>query len=247
MIYSLEIGGSKDDLIVYLPGGYYQAYTGQVYGPGPGSWIDSRDLELCKQLNQRTGYSIYSPAYNIGSSYSNTLKYPVPYNWIEKNVILYTLNRGFSRIHLVGFSGGASAASAQVLYYPYYNIKDMVLISSPMAVGPKVVHENAAYYSDKIHTNTLIIYGSQDTYRNGLDEWSKHNSGSWMIYPGGHDYGSELASVVNRIVEFLGTTPTPQKRKFKLMIDVQGFKVPVTLTEGEPLELKASVTGSIID
>jgi len=193
--------GTKD-LMCYVPGGVYWPAQGRVVGPDKG-WVDSRDLEFCKKINTKTGFGIYSKPYNVGWTYDRKRNVQKPINWIRKNIYDFAKSNGYERLHLVGFSGGGSVASSQLLYYPDKLVRSLVIISGPVANNPKAVHVNAAYFSDQITTRTLLVYGKDDGYRSQADLWIRNNRAAVLSeYEGGHDFQPRLDSVVQQVMDW---------------------------------------------
>jgi len=192
--------GSKD-LVCYVPGGVYWGAYGRITGPDSG-WVDARDLTLCKRINNEMGSGVYSRAYDIRGNYDARLRFYKPYNWI-RNIYTFAQANGYENLHLVGFSGGGSLASSQLLYYPDQMVRSLVIISGPVANSPVAVHVNAAYYADQIATRTLLVYGKDDGYRSHADLWRRNNRAAVLSeYTGGHDFQPRLDWVVQQVTNW---------------------------------------------
>jgi predicted esterase len=146
-----------------------------------------------------------------------------PINWIRKNIYDFAKSNGYERLHLVGFSGGGSVASSQLLYYPDRLVRSLVVISGPVANNPKAVHVNAAYFADQITARTLLVYGKDDGYRSQADVWIRNNQTAVLSeYAGGHDFRPRLEWVVEQVMDWhkksgkavlLTTKPRRKRRK----------------------------------
>lgn len=190
------------DLVCYVPGGVYWPAEGRVKGPDNG-WVDARDLELCRRINTKTGFGVCSMPYDVRCIADEQRDMFKPINWIRKNVYDFAKSNGYEMLHLVGFSGGGSVASSQLLYYPDKLVRSLVIISGPVANNPKAVHVNAAYFSDQITTRTLLVYGKDDGYRSQADVWIRNNRAAVLSeYAGGHDFQPRLGSVVQQVMDW---------------------------------------------
>jgi len=190
------------DLVCYLPGGVYWGAHGRITGPDKG-WVDARDLEFCKRVNKGTGFDTCRRDYDVRSKWDDNKRMYVPNKWVQKHIYDFAKSKGYERLHLVGFSGGGSVASSQLLYYPDRLVRSLVIISGPVANNPKAVHVNAAYYADQIATRTLLVYGNDDGYRSHADVWRRNNPDAVLKeYDGGHDFQSELDSVAKHVIDW---------------------------------------------
>ena len=237
----------QNDLICYLPGGIYWGSSGRVVSTDA-EWVDARDLEICIRLHQRTECGVYSLTYDIRSSFDTGLLFYKPHKWINR-VYDFAKTKGYTKVHLVGFSGGGSVASSQFLYYPDPIVRNLIIISGKTAHKPKAAHVNAAFYSDQITIPTLLIYGRTDGLRPDANEWIKNNLRAKLIeYEGGHDFQPMLKLVEDSIVQQIApeVTPPPSAgRKIKLQITINGIPVTVRLTEGEKQTITADVVATI--
>jgi len=209
-------------LVCYLPGGVYWGAHGRITGPDKG-WVDARDLEFCKRVNKETGFDVCRKNYDVRSKWNDNKRIYVPHNWIQKNIYAFTKSEGYESLHLIGFSGGGSLASSQLLYYPNEMVQSLVIISGPVANNPKAVHVNAAYYADQITTRTLLVYGKDDGYRSHADVWRRNNPAAALReYKGGHDFQPQLGWVVKQVIDWQKTMKKPvllaRKRRRKRKI-----------------------------
>lgn len=207
------------DLVCYIPGGVYWGGRGRITGPNKG-WVDGRDLEFCKSINTKTGFSVYSKPYDVGWTRDKKRDVFKPINWIRRNIYAFAKSKGYERLHLVGFSGGGSAASSQLLWYPDEIVRSLVIISGPVANSPMAVHVNAAYFADQITTRTLLIYGKDDGYRSHADVWIRNNPAAVLKeYAGGHDFQPHLLRVVEQVTKWHRASAKavllPRKRRRK--------------------------------
>jgi pimeloyl-ACP methyl ester carboxylesterase len=218
--------GSKD-LVCYVPGGVYWGAQGRITGPDKG-WIAARDLRFCERINAETGFGVYCRAYDVRGSYDARLGFYKPYDWI-RNIYTFAQANGYENLHLVGFSGGGSLASSQLLYYADQMVRSLVIISGPVANNPKAVHVNAAYYADQITTRTLLVYGEGDGYRSHADVWRRNNPAAALKeYRGGHDFQPQLGWVVEQVVDWqkrskravLLTKKRRRKRKSRQLLEL---------------------------
>jgi len=190
------------DLVCYLPGGLYWGAYGRVKGPNKG-WVDARDFEFCKRINTKTGFGVYSTPYDVRCTYDRQRDVYKPINWIGRNIYAFAKSKGYERLHLVGFSGGGSVASSQLLWYPDEMVRSLVIISGPVANSPVAVHVNAAYSADQITTRALLVYGKDDGYRSHADVWIRNNPAAVLSeYTGGHDFQPQLARVVEQVTKW---------------------------------------------
>jgi len=189
-------------LVCYVPGGFYWGAYGRITGPDSG-WVDARDLTFCKRINNEMGFGVYCRGYDVRGTFDARLRFYKPYNWI-RNIYTFAQENGYENLHLVGFSGGGSLASSQLLYYPDQMVRSLVVISGPVANSPKAVHVNAAYYADQITTRTLLVYGNDDGYRSHADVWRRNNpSADLRKYDGGHDFQPRLDWLVMQVTNWL--------------------------------------------
>jgi esterase/lipase len=212
--------GSKD-LVCYAPGGFYWGAYGRITGPDSG-WVDARDLTFCKRINNEMGFGVYCRGYDVRGTYDTRLRFYKPCNWI-RNIYTFAQANGYENLHLVGFSGGGSLASSQLLYYPDQMVRSLVVISGPVANNPKAVHVNAAYYADQITTRTLLVYGNDDGYRSHADVWRRNNRAAVLSkYAAGHDFQPRLDWVLQQVVDWQKKSkkvaPLARKRRRKRKI-----------------------------
>jgi len=180
---------------------------------GPlGEWIVSRDYEFCMRIKRETGFSIYSPEYDITSHWVPEKRRGVPVPWIRR-VYRFAESKKRRFIHLVGFSGGAAVASSQLVDYPDDSVQTLVVISGPVAEGGP--HTDAAAYADKIKVRTLLIYGKQDGYNHGVGKWTEKAREANvkvdnLYYEGGHDFGRSgdpsFEQVTKKVMAWLAST-----------------------------------------
>jgi hypothetical protein len=222
----LPAKGDRGHLVCYIPPG--EVNPGQTAGmiAGPlGGWVVGRDYELCRRMNEKTGFAFYSPVYEIYSHWNPEENRGVPNPWI-KSVYNYATKLNHKFVYLVGFSGGGAVASSQLVDYPDKMVQGLVVISGPVAEGGP--HTSAAFYADRINVRTLLVYGKADGYKRGVDKWMETTRQTKthvdeLYYEGGHDYGERNDSfelVTNAVVGWLtkvarsaGTLALRKRRK----------------------------------
>jgi len=197
-------------LVCYVPPGELNpgGLSGRIAGP-LGGWVVGRDYEMCRRINEKTGFAVYSPCYDITSHWEPEEKRGIPASWI-RGVYRYAKEKMKHRfLYLVGFSGGGAVASSQLVDYPDKMVQGLVVISGPVAEGGP--HTSAAFYADRINVRTLLVYGKRDGYNRGVDKWMETTRQSKtrvdkLYYEGGHDYGERDSSfklVTNAVVDWL--------------------------------------------
>jgi dienelactone hydrolase len=181
--------------------------TGVIAGPLNG-WVVGRDYEFCSRMNEKTGFAVYSPCYDINSHWKPEENRGVPIPW-TKSVYNYATRLNHKFVYLVGFSGGGAVASSQLVDYPNKMVQGLIVISGPVAEGGP--HTSAAFYANRINVGTLLIYGKTDGYNRGVDKWKERTRESKtpvdvLYYEGGHDYGERKDSfelVTSTVVDWL--------------------------------------------
>jgi len=106
----LPAKGDQEHLVCYIPPGELnpQGMTGVIAGPLNG-WVVGRDYEFCSRMNEKTGFAVYSPCYDINSHWKPEENRGVPIPWI-KSVYNYATRLNHKFVYLVGFSGGGAVA-----------------------------------------------------------------------------------------------------------------------------------------
>ena len=192
------------------PGGL----SGRIAGP-LGGWVVGRDYEMCSRINEKTGFAVYSPCYEITSRWEPGEKRGVPAPWIKGLYRSTTEKMKHRFLYLVGFSGGGAVASSQLVDYPDRMVQGLAVISGPVAEGGP--HTSAAFYAGRINVRTMLVYGKGDGYNRGVDKWMETTRQSKthvdkLYYEGGHDYGERNSSfelVTNAVVDWLKKVACP--------------------------------------
>jgi hypothetical protein len=211
--FYLPAKADQEHLVCYVPPGELNpdGLSGRIAGPRVGrfdGWIVGRDYEMCTRINDRTGFAVYSPCYDIYSHWEPEENRGVPDPWI-KGVYRHAKEKKHRFLYLVGFSGGGAVASSQLVDYPDKMVQGLVVISGPAAEdGP---HTSAAFYADRIDVRTLLVYGKLDGYNKAIDVWMgrTHQNKTRvdkLYYEGGHDYGERKDSfelVTNTVIDWL--------------------------------------------
>ena len=141
----LAAKGDPEHLVCYIPPGDLNpdGLSGRIAGPR-GGWVVGRDYEMCSRINDRTGFAVYSPCYEITSHWDPEQKRGVPAAWIKGVYRDATRKMKHRFLYLVGFSGGGAVASSQLVDYPDKIVQGLVVISGPAAEGGP--HTSAAFY-----------------------------------------------------------------------------------------------------